>query len=67
MSAHETAVDAIEAAIQNIATGQVKPDCTVAETLAIAYLSVFAITADEFKHYCERVRRISDFRSGVAA
>ena len=37
-----------------------------AETLVVAYFSLLAIDSNEFKHYCERIRRIAERRKEAA-
>ena len=67
MNPHETAVSAIEAAIQTmLLPGAGAIEEAKAETLIVAYFSLLAIDAEEFNHYCERVRRISQRRKEAA-
>lgn len=63
MNHHETACNAIEAAIDvclQYAAGPVEH--ARAEAMTIAYLSVDAISPAEFTNYCERIRRIVERR-----
>ncbi|MFG0353561.1 hypothetical protein ACF8LD_04945 [Pseudomonas sp. zbq_5] len=67
MSPHSIAISAIEGAIETMllpSAGQVED--AKAETLVVAYFSLLAIDSDEFKHYCERIRRIAQRRKEAA-
>lgn len=67
MNPHEVAVGAIDGAIQNmILPGAGAIEDAKAETLVVAYFSLLAIDAEEFKHYCERIRRIAVRRKEAA-
>ena len=67
MSPHSLAVSAIEAAIETmLLPGSGLVEDAKAETLVVAYFSLLAIDAEEFKHYCERVRRIAERRKEAA-
>lgn len=67
MSPHSVAVSAINAAIETmLLPGSGPVEDAKAETLVVAYFSLLAIDAEEFKHYCERVRRIAERRKEVA-
>ena len=68
MNQHATPVSAIEDAIRTMllpGTGEIEE--AKAEASIVCLLNVFAISAEEFKHYCERVRRIAERRKGAAA
>lgn len=61
MNPHSIATSAIEAAIETmLLPGSGPVEDAKAETLVVAYFSILAINSDEFKHYCERIRRIAD-------
>lgn len=67
MNQHSVAVRAIEAAIETMllpSAGAVEE--AKAETLVVAYFSLLAIDSNEFKHYCERIRRIAERRKEAA-
>ncbi|HEK1767530.1 TPA: hypothetical protein SMR47_001449 [Pseudomonas putida] len=67
MNPHSVATSAIEAAIETMllpSSGQVEE--AKAETLVVAYFSLLAIDSNEFKHYCERIRRIAERRKEAA-
>ncbi|MDH1548659.1 MULTISPECIES: hypothetical protein [Pseudomonas] len=67
MSPHGIAISAIEAAIETmLLPGSGPVDDAKAETLVVAYFSLLAIDAEEFKHYYERIRRIADRRKEAA-
>ena len=67
MSPHSLATSAINAAIETmLLPGSGPVEDAKAETLVAAYFSLLAIDAEEFKHYCERVRRISQRRKEVS-
>jgi len=67
MSPHSLAVSAIEAAIETmLLPGSGLVEDAKAETLVVAYFSLLAINSSEFKHYCERIRRIAERRKEVA-
>lgn len=67
MSPHTIAVSAIEAAIETMLLPSAGPvEDAKAETLVVAYFSLMAIDSDEFKHYCERIRRIAERRQEAA-
>lgn len=60
MNFHEIAVSAITGAIDTmLLPGAGAVEEAKAETLVVAYFSLNAIDPEEFKHYCERVRRIA--------
>lgn len=60
MNNHAIAIKAIESAIRTmLLPGQGDIAEAKAETMIVSYFSVHAIDSDEFKHYCERVRRIA--------
>lgn len=67
MSPHAIAVKTIEAAIETMllpGTGEIEE--AKAETTIVNYFSILVISSDEFKHYCERVRRIVERRKEAA-
>ncbi|WPX87690.1 hypothetical protein [Pseudomonas asiatica] len=67
MNPNSVATSAIEAAIETMllpGTGEVEE--AKAETLVVAYFSLLAIDSNEFKHYCERIRRIAQRRKEAA-
>jgi len=67
MNPHSVAVRAIEAAIETMlmpGSGQVED--AKAETMVVAYFSILVIDAEEFKYYCERIRRIAVRRKEAA-
>lgn len=67
MSPHDIAVSAIEAAIQTMLLPGAGPvEDAKAETMVVAYFSILVIDSDEFKHYCERIRRIAERRKEAA-
>lgn len=67
MSPHDVAVGAIDGAIQNmVLPGAGAIEDAKAETLVVAYFSLLAIDTEEFKHYCERIRRIAVRRKEAA-
>ena len=67
MNAHSVAVSAIEAAIETmLLPGAGLVEEAKAETLVVAYFSLLAIDSNEFKHYCERIRRIAERRKEAA-
>lgn len=67
MNPHSIAVSAIEAAIETmLLPGSGPVEDAKAETLVVAYFSILVINSDEFKHYCERIRRIADQRKEAA-
>ncbi len=67
MNPHELAVAAIDGAIQNmLLPGSGAIEDAKAETLVVAYFSLLAIDDVEFKHYCERIRRIAVRRKEAA-
>ncbi|MEB3840509.1 hypothetical protein [Pseudomonas guariconensis] len=67
MNPHSIAVSAIEAAIETmLLPGSGPVEDAKAETLVVAYFSILVINCDEFKHYCERIRRIADRRKEAA-
>lgn len=67
MSPHSVAISAIEAAIETMLLPSSGPvEDAKAETLVVAYFSLLAIDVEEFKHYCERVRRIAERRKEAA-
>ncbi|MND48392.1 hypothetical protein D3C76_862990 [compost metagenome] len=67
MSPHSIAVSAIEAAIETmLLPGSGPVEDAKAESMVVAYFSLLAIDAEEFKHYCERVRRIAERRKEAA-
>ncbi|RFQ00037.1 hypothetical protein [Pseudomonas sp. TE3-3-F2023] len=67
MNPHSVAVRAIEAAIETmLLPGSGPVEDGKAESMVVAYFSLLAIDAEEFKHYCERVRRIAERRKEAA-
>lgn len=67
MNPHGIAASAIEAAIETmLLPGSGPVEDAKAETLDVAYFSILVINSDEFKHYCERIRRIADRRKEAA-
>lgn len=67
MNPHSIATSAIEAAIETmLLPGSGPVEDAKAETLVVAYFSSLVINSDEFKHYCERIRRIADRRKEAA-
>ncbi|MDH1143269.1 hypothetical protein N5C60_01420 [Pseudomonas mosselii] len=67
MNPHSVAVRAIEAAIETmLLPGSGPVEDAKAESMVVAYFSLLAIDAEEFKHYCERVRRIAERRKEAA-
>ena len=67
MSPHTVAVRAIEAAIETmLLPGSGPVEDAKAESMVVAYFSLLAIDAEEFKHYCERIRRIAVRRKEAA-
>ncbi|MBF8793430.1 hypothetical protein IRZ70_11510 [Pseudomonas monteilii] len=67
MNPHGIAVSAIEAAIETMfLPGSGPVEDAKAETLVVAYFSILAINSEEFKHYCERIRRIAERRKEAA-
>ncbi len=67
MNPHSVAVRAIEAAIETmLLPGSGPVEDAKAESMVFAYFSILAINSDEFKHYCERIRRIADRRKEAA-
>ena len=67
MSPHTVAVRAIEAAIETmILPGSGPVEEAKAETMVVAYFSILVIDSNEFKHYCERIRRIAVRRKEAA-
>lgn len=67
MSPHGIAVSAINAAIETmLLPGSGPVEDAKAETLVVAYFSILVINSDEFKHYCERIRRIAVRRKEAA-
>lgn len=67
MNPHSVAVSAIEAAIETmLLPGSGPVEDGKAESMVVAYFSLLAIDAEEFKHYCERVRRIAERRKEAA-
>lgn len=67
MSPHSIATSAIEAAIETmLLPGSGPVEEAKAETMVVAYFSVLVIDAEEFKHYCERIRRIAVRRKEAA-
>lgn len=67
MNPHSVAVRAIEVAIETmLLPGSGPVEDAKAETLVVAYFSLLAIDAEEFKHYCERIRRITVQRKEAA-
>lgn len=60
MTPHQIAVKAIEAAIETmLLPGATAIEDAKAETTIVNFFSILVINAEEFKHYCERVRRIA--------
>lgn len=67
MSPRTIATNAIEAAIKTmLLPGSGPVEEAKAETLVVAYFSLLAIDSDDFKHYCERIRRIAVRRKEAA-
>ncbi|MBH3412555.1 hypothetical protein [Pseudomonas putida] len=67
MTPHTIAVSAIEGAIETMLLPSAGPvEDAKAETLVVAYFSLQAIDSDEFKPYCERIRRIAVRRKEAA-
>lgn len=67
MNANDIATSAIDAAIKTtLLPGSGPVEDAKAEAMAVAYFSLQAIDAEEFKHYCERIRRIAERRKGAA-
>lgn len=67
MNPHSVAVRAIEAAIETmLLPGSGPVEDAKAETLVVAYFSLQVIDAEEFKHYCERIRLIAGRRKEAA-
>lgn len=67
MNPHSVAVRAIEAAIETmLLPGSGAVEDGKAESMVVAYFSLLAIDAEEFKHYCERIRRIAVRRKEAA-
>ena len=67
MSPHSIAISAIEAAIETmLLPGSGPIEDAKAESMVVAYFSLLAIDAEEFKHYCERIRRIAERRKEAA-
>lgn len=67
MSPHAIAVKAIEAVIETmLLPGAGEIEEAKAETTIVNYFSILVINSDEFKYYCERVRRIVERRKEAA-
>jgi|GEM_PF-1443621 len=67
MTPHSVAVRAIEAAIETmLLPGSGPVEEAKAETMVVAYFSILVIDSNEFKHYCERIRRIAERRKEAA-
>ncbi|WDM87491.1 hypothetical protein LG197_23200 [Pseudomonas asiatica] len=67
MSPHSIATRAIEAAIKTmLLPGSGPVEDAKAETMVVAYFSILVIDSNEFKHYCERIRRIAVRRKEAA-
>ncbi|WP_338799629.1 hypothetical protein V9K81_10040 [Pseudomonas monteilii] len=67
MNPHSVAVRAIEAAIETmLLPGSGPVEDAKAEAMVVAYFSILVIDAEEFKHYCERIRRIAVRRKEAA-
>lgn len=67
MSPRTIATNAIEAAIETmLLPGSGPVEEAKAETMVVAYFSLQAIDSDDFKHYCERIRRIAVRRKEAA-
>ena len=67
MNPHSVAVRAIEAAIETmLLPGSGPVGDAKAETMVVAYFSILVIDSHEFKHYCERIRRIAVRRKEAA-
>ncbi|WP_176510435.1 hypothetical protein [Pseudomonas urethralis] len=67
MNPHSVAVRAIEAAIETmLLPGSGPVEDAKAESMVVAYFSILVIDAEEFKHYCERIRRIAVRRKEAA-
>lgn len=67
MTSHQIALKAIEAAIETmLLPGATAIEDAKAETTIVNFFSILVINAEEFKHYCERVRRIAQRRKEAA-
>ncbi|MNJ28549.1 hypothetical protein D3C77_230890 [compost metagenome] len=67
MTPHQIAVKAIEASIETmLLPGATAIEDAKAETTIVNFFSILVINAEEFNHYCERVRRISERRKEAA-
>jgi len=67
MNPHSAAVRAIEAAIETmLLPGSGPVEEAKAKMMVVAYFSILVIGANEFKHYCERIRRIAERRKEAA-
>ncbi|MNJ53122.1 hypothetical protein D3C77_484990 [compost metagenome] len=67
MTPHQIAVKAIEAAIETMLLPGATPiEDAKAETTIVNFFSILVIDAEEFKYYCERVRRIAERRKEAA-
>lgn len=67
MNPNSVATKAIDAAIETmLLPGAGEVEEAKAETLVVAYFSLLAIDDVEFKHYCERIRRIAVRRKEAA-
>ncbi len=67
MSPHSVEISAINAAIETMLLPGAGPvEDAKAETLVVAYFSILVINSDEFKYYCERIRRIAERRKEAA-
>ncbi|AOX10024.1 hypothetical protein Q5O_17015 [Pseudomonas putida JB] len=67
MSPHSIAIKAIDGAIETmLLPGSGPVEDGKAESMVVAYFSLLAIDAEEFKHYCERIRRIAVRRKEAA-
>jgi len=67
MSPHSIATSAIKAAIKTmLLPGSGPVEDAKAETMVVAYFSILVIDSNEFKHYCERIRRIAVRRKEAA-
>ncbi|MFG0461520.1 hypothetical protein ACF8GG_19645 [Pseudomonas sp. yb_1] len=67
MSPHSIAIKAIDGAIETMLLPSSGPiEDAKAESMVVAYFSLLVIDAEEFKHYCERIRRIAVRRKEAA-
>ncbi|UVM53528.1 hypothetical protein LOY37_14190 [Pseudomonas sp. B21-012] len=57
---------AIDRALDDLEQSGSRLQETLTEALIVRHFSAGGIDADEFKHYCERVRRVAERRKEVA-